>query len=506
MRGLMHGCLALAVLASPQGAWARRADETASPAQGQPAPDMAPGKPRLFVLTDMGNEPDDQMSMVRLMVYANEIDIEGLVAGTSVWQRAATHPETIRAIVADYGVVRPNLEKHAPGWPTAEQLASVVASGQPAYGMAAVGDGKSTAGSRALIQAVDRQDARPLWVSVWGGANTLAQALHDVRATRTPAQLAAFVAKLRVYAISDQDDAGPWLRRTFPGLFYVVDPSSQNGEDYAAATWTGISGDDYYRNGDGADASLVSNAWLDRHIRAKGPLGRHYPDFAFIMEGDTPAFLNLIGNGLEGYRSPSWGGWGGRYVYRQPASEAQAIWTQGGDAFARIDSRDTVTGVDNRVHVSNQATIWRWRQAYQHDFSARMDWTIKPFAEANHPPVVVVGGQAGLAPIIVDAKIGQPVLLDASASRDPDGQALRFRWFVYPEAGYGPGVSMAEARIDGALSAKATLTPTSACRPQWLPRREPCAGGAVHVILAVTDAGQPALTRYRRVIVRVAAR
>jgi hypothetical protein len=159
-------------------------------------------------------------------------------------------------------------------------------------------------------------------------------------------------------------------------------------------------------------------------------LARHYLEFAFIMEGDTPAFLNLIGNGLEGHRSPSWGGWGGRYIYRRPAGEAQAIWTQGGDAFARTDSRDAVIGVDSRVHVSNQATIWRWRQAYQHDFSARMDWTIKPFAQANHPPAVVVDGQDGLAPVFIDAEVGKPVTLDASASRDPDGQPLRFRWFL----------------------------------------------------------------------------
>ena len=37
-------------------------------------------KPRLVVLTDIGGDPDDQMSMVRLMTYSNQIDIEGLVA------------------------------------------------------------------------------------------------------------------------------------------------------------------------------------------------------------------------------------------------------------------------------------------------------------------------------------------------------------------------------------------------------------------------------------------
>ena len=105
------------------------------------------------------------------------------------------------------------------------------------------------------MRAGDRSDPRPLWISVWGGANTLAQALLHVRATRSPAEVEAFVSKLRVYSISDEDDAGPWIRREFPGLFYVVKPSPPNGEEYYTATWTGISGDVYYRNFPGADAA-----------------------------------------------------------------------------------------------------------------------------------------------------------------------------------------------------------------------------------------------------------
>jgi hypothetical protein len=57
--------------------------------------------------------------------------------------------------------------------------------------------------------------------------------------------------------------------------------------DYAYATWTGISGDVLYRNGDGADGSTVTNEWLDRHVRNKGPLARHDLRFEYIMEGDT---------------------------------------------------------------------------------------------------------------------------------------------------------------------------------------------------------------------------
>jgi hypothetical protein len=468
------------------------------------ATDDQPGRARVFVLSDMGNEPDDQMSFVRLLLYANELDLEGLVATTSTWQKEKVQPETMREIVRAYGEVRPNLLKHADGWPEAAALDAVVSAGPKVYGMAAVGKGQTSPGAAALLRAADRSDPRPLWISVWGGANTLAQALDHARATRTEAELDALVARLRVYSISDQDDAGPWIRREFPGLFYVVKPSSPDGEEYAGATWTGISGDAYYRNGDGADARTVTNEWLDAHVR-KGPLGKHYPKFAFIMEGDTPAFLGLTRNGLASRRSPSWGGWGGRYVYRQPYGETRPIWTQGGDLFARVTSQDAVVGADGRTYVSDQATIWRWREAFQHDLAARMDWTTAPFERANHAPAVTVNGIGGVEPLALTATVGQPLVLDAAGTRDPDGNGLRYRWFHYEEAGFAPGVRLSALTVEGADGVRATVTPTAVCRPSWLPLGPPCRTGVAHVILAVTDDGTPSLTSYRRVVLTVRA-
>jgi hypothetical protein len=148
------------------------------------------GRPRLIVISDIGNEPDDQMSLVRLLLYSNELDIEALIAATSTWQKSAVHPETMRALIQAYGEVRPNLLPHAKGWPTAEELAGRVCAGQPGYGMAATGVGKMSGGAKAIVSSVDRDDARPLWISVWGGVNTLAEALIEVRATRSPAKVA----------------------------------------------------------------------------------------------------------------------------------------------------------------------------------------------------------------------------------------------------------------------------------------------------------------------------
>jgi len=461
------------------------------------------GKPRVVVLTDMGNEPDDQMSFIRLLLYSNELDLESLIATTSTWQKNKVQPETVRKLIAAYSEVRSNLLKHASGWPEAAKLDALVTSGQPAYGMAAVGPDKMSPGAEAIIQAVDRPDPRPLWITIWGGANTLAQALSHVRATRAQAEVDKFALKLRISAISDQDDAGPWIRREFPGLHYIVKPSSPDGGEYYYATWTGISGDAYYRNCAGADSTTVTNEWLEKNIRAKGPLGKLYPKFAFIMEGDTPSFLGLTNNGLNSYRNPSWGGWGGRYVYRQPYGETRPIWTQGGDLFPRVTSQDTVTGADGKTYVSDQATIWRWRTAFQNDFAARMDWTIKSYADANHHPSVIVNGKEGASPIIIESQVGAPTTLDASLSRDPDGQRLSYQWFHYAEAGFVPGQNLAEVTISQGATARAVVTATAACRPNWMPANRPCATGVAHIILAVTDNGTPALTSYRRVILNV---
>jgi hypothetical protein len=135
-----------------------------------------------------------------------------------------------------------------------------------------------------------------------------------------------------------------------------------------------------------------------------------------------------------------------------------------------------------------------------------MDWTVKPFAGANHPPAVVVNGVAGTAAAYLDAEVGRPVTLSAAGTTDPDRQALAYRWFHYAEAGYTPGQALADVKISNDRAARASVTVIQGCRPKWIPASsESCATSIAHVILAVTDLGTPRLTSYRRVILRVHA-
>ncbi|MBW8882697.1 MAG: DUF1593 domain-containing protein, partial [Asticcacaulis sp.] len=216
-----------------------------------------PAKQRLIVLTDIEADADDSESLVRLLLYANEIDIEGLVATTSTHQKARVAPESIRRIVAAYGQVQPNLLLHEKGYPAGAAMVALITQGLPVYGMVGVGEGKDSPGSDRIVRALETPDDRPLWVTVWGGANTLAQALYRLKQSKNPAELQRLVAKLRVYTISDQDYSGIWIRTNFPDLFYIVSPGG-----YGASTWTGIMDVE-----PGFDNSEIDNAWIAANIQ-----------------------------------------------------------------------------------------------------------------------------------------------------------------------------------------------------------------------------------------------
>lgn len=443
-------------------------------------------KPRLIVLTDMSSleagtrEPDDAQSMIRLMLYTNEIDIEGLIASSNLGHGQVVRPGLIKDIVDAYEKVRPNLLLHDTDYPPAAQLRRVIKSGQPVAGrdvpvLSSVGEGKDTEGSEWIIRSADKADGRPLWIAIWGGSADLAQALWKVRQTRSLEETARFIAKIKVHAIGDQDRTGPWIRSEFPGLFYIT-------------RGLGIRG--MYRAG---DTSMVRSGWVRQHIKGHGPLGALYPDYnggdiwsgrlggvKGIKEGDTPSFLGFIPNGLNCPGRPQYVNWGGplQQDTLNPGHYHDAI--------------DPVAGYETDT-APYLAGVYRWRPAFQASFRARLDWCIKPYEEANHLPFRKIPGRkvnrkSGAAREATRVKAGSRVILKTGAWTDPDGDSLSYNWHILREAGaYGGEITIRQTpREPTYFTAPATGKPET-----------------VHLLLTVTDNGTPFLSRYQRFIFRI---
>jgi hypothetical protein len=435
-------------------------------------PETSPGPPRirLVVLTDISSltagvaEPDDGQSLIRLMLYSNDFDIEGLLATSNLGHGHTTRPDLIGQVIDAYEKARPNLLLHDPRYPPADSLRATIHAGQPVAGPKlavekSIGEGQDTDASRALIRIVDGDDPRPVHVVVWGGTADLAQALWRVREDRSPVDLARFLRKLRVRAIGDQDSTGAWLRDTFPDLQVLTQRMSFRG---------------MYRGG---ETVLAGPSWVEANIHGHGALGDLYPSYnggdpwarrlgpvRGTKEGDTPSFLALVPNGLFDSDRPHLANWGGR---------------SGGEKAAQVDVIDpdragTPDDIDPRL-----ASVYRWRPDFQADFAARLDWCVRPFDQANHAPLVrmappraLQGGQA------------HSIALDARATTDPDGDDLSFAWSLDPSG--VPGVT-----IEAADSA----TP----RVRLGPARP--AGTTVPLLLTVRDNGVPSLVRYGRTFI-----
>jgi hypothetical protein len=406
--------------------------------------------------TDLGADPDDQQSMVRQLVLANEYDLEGLIVATGCWKKRQSDTSMLDALVDAYGQVVSNLQVHAEGYPSYEYLKSISVMGQTGYGMDDVGEGRDSAGSNLIIATVDRDDPRPVWATCWGGCNTIAQALWTVQNTRSAAELAQFVSKLHVYDVLGQDNAGTWMARTFPDLLYI------------RAT--------------GVYDWQPDDGWIDTHVQSHGPLGAVYPDRKWATEGDTPAFLHLNPHGLNDPVRVDQGGWGGRF---------------GPDTQSGIRGMSCMDGEDAQYDPylmygntpEGSGAISRWRPAYDNDFEARMDWSVtSTYADANHHPIAVANGDTTREVLEVSTAAGSRVALSAAGSSDPDGDGLTYQWFFHEESSSYSG----SVTIENDSAESATLVVPS-----------DAGGQTLHVILELHDNGSPNLYAYRRVIIDV---
>jgi hypothetical protein len=319
-----------------------------------PPLDVIPGGARLGP-DHLRSDPDDIQSMIRFLLYANELKVEGLIATSATVANFACK-QGILDLLYLYDRIDENLGRHDPAYPTANELRSVTWLGQsksyarPA--MEIIGPDKDSEASDAIISLVDdTSNPSPVWFLFWGGSRELAQAIWKVRETRGNSELEEFLAKIRVYLIALQDGTGQWLMEEFPNLFII----------YSEANWRGM-----FYNAPDSDESLANLEWLNRNVRwGNGLLAAFYPEMAWftewrgVVEGDSPSFLHLVSgiSGINNPEDPGQPGWGGQFIRAHP------------DRNQWID------------HPDGQKTIWRWRADVQEDFARRAKWMRDPYPE-----------------------------------------------------------------------------------------------------------------------------
>ncbi|MBN1559578.1 DUF1593 domain-containing protein [candidate division KSB1 bacterium] len=293
------------------------------------------------VPNDQKSDPDDMQSMVRFLLYANEFDIEALIASSGTFANIA-RKQNILEMIDRYEMVYENLRKHDPIYPAAEALRAITFQGRSGtWGKSVsnnIGAGKDSEASEAIIAIIDKADPRPVYIGVWGDCSNIAQAVWKVQKTRSPAELETFLGKMRIHQIGHQDDTIDWLMDNFPGLFII----------YSNRTYQGMFG--------GSDP--ISNlAWVNEHIRFNhGPLCAVYPHEGIgctgVCEGDSPSFLWLVSanRGLNDPDDPTQPSWGGQF--RRDGTTSHFVDGPGG------------------------SSISRWRPDYQAEFQQRADWCL----------------------------------------------------------------------------------------------------------------------------------
>ena len=375
---------------------------------GAPLVALSEERLRVVIETDAGGDPDDEQSLVRFLLYAGEWDVEGIIAARPAARDGENkNPERtglgiVRAQLRAYAECFPKLVQHDPRFPKPEILRQRTVPSYPAQG----GDGDE--GVRLLLAAADAPDPRPIWFCNWGtdvesAESSLKRALDRVQRERGLEGYAKFKGRFR---LSSADKFGAHTMEIAPPFALWVDTFRPELEK---KRW-------YWQF-----SALTAKAGgfdIERDARTgHGPLGALYPVNTTHpqKEGDTMTFLYLLPVGLGDSEHPEWGSWGGRHGLQESVAGRRHYWA---------NVRDTWQGATTR-----DATLARWAVALQNDFRARLDWCVRDFADANHPPQPRVAGTVERT-----ARAGEVVALDASASTDPDTHELHFAWFFYPES------------------------------------------------------------------------
>ena len=438
-------------------------------------------KPRLVVCTDIAPadvEPDDMESMVRLMAYADMFEIEALI--TSVGWNCDPYPKEwsqyMFRVIDAYEKDLPNLMKRSKQkgflsqkkeagcqdigyWPCADYIRSRAVMGSIDGGIRSIGEHHDSPGSELLIRLADEDDPRPIYVAAWGGANTLAQAIWRVKQTRTDEEVRKFVRKFRLFTITDQDmdyahrmdrarSSHMWLRKEFKDdLQFIWDEGAWQEQ-----------------------CELGKQHWAlhQQNIQGKGALGKEYPNYKWGVEGDTPSFLYVMPNGLNDPEDPTEAGWAGYHERGICPDSLTTAWTSWQEPLRSIS-----VGYKQRFYPTEL-----------NDFMARMQWADE--GKGNRNPIVVVNGHKGPSPLVIQAKAGESIHLDASKSKDPDKNDIQFQWWQQPEIG------TATLAIDDTKKSTINVSiPANA------------AGQTLHLICEVSDNGPFNLKSYQRIIIQL---
>ena len=495
-----------------------------------PAAPVASTIPRPRTIITADPELDDLNSMIRLLLYSNEIDIEGLIyassrfhwrgdgAGTSFFlpDREYDEPQTswrwapgerfIDDAVDAYAEAHGNLVVHDPRYPSPERLRSVIREGNVDF----EGDTSAeTPGSRLIADVLLDDRPGPVFLQLWAGPSTVARALRSIeeRFRGTPgwdAVRTAVSAKAVITKFASQDASyDEYIAQVWPGIRVIEVATLAWGY---MARWTVPA----------VDHGLLSAEWMRENVTSAGPLGALYrvwgdgrqmvpgdmtdyfhlsglsadelraqgykvwidpqPAGEWISEGDSTNMLNLLVPSLRAHEHPSYGGWGGRY---EPSSE-------GADTWGLADAAFHPGGADGANRPGgDEGSVVRWFADAQADFAARLRWSVVPrFEDANHHPVLAIeqGIDLGVAP---GAEVRLSALVD-----DPDGDSVRVRWWIYGEAGT---TDAALAAVDGL---ETTVLVSADANP----------GDTIHVIAeASDDAAEYPMKAYQRVVLTVTA-
>ena len=449
-------------------------------------------KTRVIVTSDA--EIDDQCSLVRFLLYANEWDIEAIVTSSPQYDwhgHKWAGDDWAERFLDAYEAVHPNLLKHDSHFRTADYLRQRTVTGNVKT------EGEMTEispGSQLIAKALlDETDDRPVWVQAWGGTNTIARALKTIEEEH-PDRMADVGKKLRLFLIWEQDSTYQdyirkhWGKYNIPTIisdqfiaifYYWKKYLPKHEQSYLVESWV-------------RPNILENHGSLCALYQAHTKGDQGFDEGDFRSEGDSPAFLHTIPTGLRSTESPGWGGWGGRYTnvrentWLDPVTEPGYQYPEGrwyGDtAWGRVRLKSDIP--NDQELTKYLKPIWRWTEAMQNDFAARADWCVESFENANHPPVVVLTGSLDR-----QVQLNTLVALDANGTTDPDSDDLNYRWWQYQEAGTFNGTIM----LENATTPNASfVTPSDAKH-----------GDTIHVVCEVTDNGTPALTRYQRVVVEI---